>query len=76
MGKGTPSRLQKNKNEGEKERPIKIERQQSEWYPPASDPGLVDPVANHSSKLGILEELEEDFWWPDNIDPNIQDTDS
>lgn len=75
LGKGTPSRLQENKNEGEKERPIKNERHQSEWYPPASGPGLVDPVTNHLSKLGILEELEEDFWWPDNIDPNIQDTD-
>lgn len=77
LSKETPSRQQEDKNEGEGERPIKDERQKSERYTPANDPGLVDPVANHFSNLGILEEeLEEDFWWPGNIDPNIQDTDS
>lgn len=77
LGKATPSRQQEDKNEGAGEQPMKVEQQHSEWYTPANDAGLVDPVTNHFSNLGILEEeLEEDFWWPGSIDPNIQDTDS
>ena len=79
LGKITPSssRQQGDKNEGEEEQPIKNEQEDSELCTLANDVGLVDPIANHFTNLAILEEeLEEDFWWPGSIDPNIQDTDT